>query len=330
MFRIYCHDDFDGLAAAGVFTAFFRWKCDSKAPIYYEFVDYDNVEKFRAQPLKKTSAVLDFVFHPQATWWFDHHTTSFFQLGDRKLYRPSAYMRWDPKALSCPSLLMSLFKRHYTEFHGAYKERFSELAEQADIIDSALYDSPRQAYDFTNPYVALSLIFGETSNRSIRESFIRAVASGRLSEFFQSERFRREKTRAQHGFGNLAQDILECTEQHGNVLLVDCRSLCKAPYRYLPYLLHPSADFTITVSRRGGKIHIGVGFNPWKTGNRLNLGNLMKQYGGGGRENVAAVLVGDDATATQIVEALKAQLSPVSCGQVMQRGFETTKRAASS
>jgi nanoRNase/pAp phosphatase (c-di-AMP/oligoRNAs hydrolase) len=81
--------------------------------------------------------------------------------------------------------------------------------------------------------------------------------------------------------------------------------------RYAPYLAYPRARYSVGVTSNGSGAKITAMRNPWMRFKSVPLGEIFRQYGGGGHQRVASVLVprASDAETTlgAIVRDIKSQ-----------------------
>ena len=162
-FYVYYHNDFDGMAASAIFAKFLYLKSNiSFEEIVFYSVDYNLKASWATHKLQNPCAVIDFLFHPKSDWWFDHHSTSFQNETLKLLYGKSDKKKklWDTKFQSCPSLLISHFRKYYQELSLLIREDYKELIEWSDIIDSGCYESTAVLLTMINS-TALSLILIE-------------------------------------------------------------------------------------------------------------------------------------------------------------------------
>lgn len=111
-------------------------------------VGYDLKTRWASYNLPEASVVVDFLYHPHALFWADHHPTTFVTSQFRDDYKKRGSRRWayfDPQAPSCASLLWErLFSlEHYRN------PRYTEMVHWADKIDSARYASVEEASPWT-------------------------------------------------------------------------------------------------------------------------------------------------------------------------------------
>ena len=130
---------FDGLVSAVLAADFL----ETKGWSIREFcaVNYAIRSTWLSNRLKKPSAVVDFLYHPDADFWADHHPTSFLspelRLAFNQQQNPWKMYRSD--APSCASLLWQYVSDCLSS------ERYHEMVKWADIIDAARYSSVEEA-----------------------------------------------------------------------------------------------------------------------------------------------------------------------------------------
>src|ERR1700674_1304398 len=71
--HIYYHADLDGLTSAVVLADYLQARY--MEPSSYIPIDHDRLRIWQSERLLSPAAVLDFEFHPDAVYWFDHHST---------------------------------------------------------------------------------------------------------------------------------------------------------------------------------------------------------------------------------------------------------------
>jgi|FaiFalDrversion2_1042247.scaffolds.fasta_scaffold03301_2 hypothetical protein len=284
--RIVFHYDFDGVCSAAILVKFFS------AEVELEPVNYSLKRKWLSRNMA-TSAVVDFLFHPDALWWFDHHVTTFVNDKVRRQYAPSPRHRWDTSYEACPSLILDVLAES-TDV-SELRSIFAEWTRWSIIIDSAKYDSPVQAVLGEEPCILINQALSESDSPDLRRWLVSRIAAGLKPEDLAFkpqvrelwERFRRRQA--------AALDIMERRLRRiGSVGLCDVTDCAVPLVRYALYLFQPDLSYSVIAYNRGrGKYpyHISVGRNPWKRmdSQAVNLGALALRYGGGGRESVASI-----------------------------------------
>ena len=133
---------FDGVVS-GVLAIHFleqskHWHIDEIYP-----VNYDRRDTWLRSALPKHSAIVDFLYHPHAEFWADHHLTSFVNPAsrldfDRKQSRTPLF--YDSHCGSTASLLWTRLGKSIRN-----ADHLTEMVHWAEKIDSAAYSSVDEA-----------------------------------------------------------------------------------------------------------------------------------------------------------------------------------------
>ena len=133
---------FDGLVSAVLASEFLEntehWHIGDFQP-----VDYTLRDSWLSSNLEQPCAIVDFLYHPQAEFWADHHQTSILTNAAKEDFqrRKSKFcLLFDARARSCASLLFRHLRRFLT-----HKPHMEEMAAWAEKIDSAAYSSVEEA-----------------------------------------------------------------------------------------------------------------------------------------------------------------------------------------
>lgn len=280
--NIYFHRDFDGITSAALLTKIF-----TGLNMYDEFeytpVDYDIKDKWLETGLKQPSAVLDFLYHPEAVYYFDHHTTSFIDEADKYSFVETDSRFWNPKFKSTPSLLEFKFKSYFNFYD------YADLIKWSDIIDSAEYSSPKDLYDYNNPYILLNkLISYYYSDTSRILEILEAILCNKIDLFLSKHLMIINKIHENEMKNiNLVKSKMIVSD---NICFFDQSMVSIGFQRYLSYYFYPEIDYTIAIYKKAQNYSISVGYNPWKNENPIDLGEIATIYGGGGRHNVAGII----------------------------------------
>jgi nanoRNase/pAp phosphatase (c-di-AMP/oligoRNAs hydrolase) len=105
--------------------------------------------------------------------------------------------------------------------------------------------------------------------------------------------------------------LLERAELRGNVIYVDLRGVEKIPdgNRFLIFTLFPQGNIQVKVthdSQRENTTAISVGYNIFNPTSNVNVGELLKNYGGGGHKVVGSSRVPNDKAEQAIKEIVEA------------------------
>ncbi len=296
LYDIYFHNDFDGRAAAALLLDFFRKRGDDFehfVPLGYDMLDtYKKEIFFKTHRLFKgqhnPAVVVDFSFHPGAAWWFDHHSTTFRKDEWRRDFQPTLQLHYDPDFDSCCGQVAAVLKR---DFGWKPAGHVKELIKWGDIVDGARHRSVREVMDLTNVGVQLDAYLDayandskRTGKRFIEDMAARSVASMAKDSVVQKAIvaiMKRRKTALDFHRKNM--------EVADRVGFIDLSSKNFEKIRYAGYYLYPKILYTVRVLIKGGLYQVSVGQNPWRRKeNKVDIGELMRKYGGGGHFAVGA------------------------------------------
>ncbi|TSC82197.1 MAG: phosphoesterase DHHA1 [Parcubacteria group bacterium Gr01-1014_20] len=289
-YDVYFHNDFDGRASAAIFWDFLRKRGDGVGQFYA--VDHGdklalNWEKVISKSKNKV-AIFDFYYHPRATFWFDHHRTTFKKTKWQKVFKQTKFHILKPEYLSCCRLVMDYLRKNF-----GYKpsEHVRELAKWLEVVDGARYKSPKQAIEIKEPALQIDAYIDENSSGGKPlEWLIESLSRKSLRSLANDKRVRsatvlvRKKIKAGLVFQKKHLQIYD------RVAFVDLSSNVYR-VRFGPHYLYPKLNYVITMLKTEGMFRISVGGNPWRRSScNLDLGDLVrKKYGGGGHKYAAGI-----------------------------------------
>ena len=298
---LYFHSPcFDGIVSA-VLTwdfaeAVLKWRIRELQP-----VNYQRRSSWLSERLTEPCAVVDFLYHPQATFWADHHSTTFLTAEAERDFarRRGPYLIYDDAADACAKLLWDRLESDF----GYQNPRYAELVLWATKTDAARYSSVLEAIEGTAPALRInaSLAYGEENGysawlvRQLRREPLEAVAN--LREVRRRyDRFRLDVAKGLELFRERASF-------DRGVVVFDVDAGDTIVPRYAPYYFFPEANYSAGVVRRGGSATITAMTNPWReSAGALHLGKIFEALGGGGHQRVGSVVLrGADASESERV-----------------------------
>jgi len=298
---LYFHSPcFDGIASS-VLTLDFLEISQNWTFQELRAVNYDSRNSWLSKKPSKPFAVVDFLYHPDAEFWADHHQTSFLKpsLKERFEDQKNPYHIYDSRSGSCAKLLWNVLALRFN-----YRNRgFAELVKWADKIDSARYRSVEEA--ISGPYPALNINRTLVINRDpdypawlvtqLRDHSLDEI--GRLPEVV--EKSNEVKTLVQVGLDRLSHTV---HLDGSDIAVFDVDSSDVLINRYSPYHFFPEARYSIGMVRTNDGIKITAMRNPWRQFPSVYLGKVFERFGGGGHRRVGSVLLKDsDAREAQRV-----------------------------
>lgn len=237
------------------------------------------------------AAVVDFLFHPDADFWVDHHATSFLNEADR--LRASEDRRdrlrlYDAESSSCALLLWEHLRAYVSD-----PTRYASMVSWADKIDAARYVDVQEAVLGSDPAIVinLSLVLGD--DHQYCELLLRGLRHGTLDQVAAMPEVR-QRAQAVTRLTKLGLRIVkeaihleaagiavfDVTEHEGVIV-----------NRYAPYLFYPEARYSVGIVRSTKGAKITAMRNPWREFESVELGNIFAGFGGGGHRRVASLLV---------------------------------------
>jgi hypothetical protein len=281
---------FDGLVSAVLAWEFLEqhdgWNiCD------FHPVDYTLRDNWLSSDLKTPFAIVDFLYHPSAGFWADHHQTSMLTKAaeeDFERRRNEACLLFDTRARSCASLLFRHLRRSLVD-----KPHFKEMVAWAEKIDSAAYSSVEEAIlgDAAALRISRTLSMADESGVEYARLLLRQLRDHDLSYVADLDQVKRREDRVRRGILNGLQSVkAKLRVEAGDVAVFDARpDDDQVISRYAPYYFAPNARYSIAVVRSPEGIRITAMRNPWRRFRSIPLGRAFARFGGGGHQRVGAV-----------------------------------------
>ncbi len=304
---LYFHSPcFDGVASA-VITADFLETHERWPQVTLHPVNYNRKDDWLAQRLGRRAAVVDFLFHPDARFWADHHPTTFGPRPPDDSNKDGSFKLFDPTAPSCASLLQSTLEKHYRYRNNLYEP----LVWSATKIDTASYESVDEAIFSDAAALRINLAFQVADDEypkqlvsQLRTSPLDAVASMPTTD----AHFRHARSLLQQGLERVR--VTARMSQDG-IVTFDVSKDGVVFNRYAPYLFFPEALYSVGITRSERRLSVTAMRNPWKEFEPVNLGRLFGAFGGGGHRRVGSVSFegeGAETRAQDVRESVVASL----------------------
>jgi hypothetical protein len=268
---------FDGVVSAVLMHEFLATE-ESGEAIDLHPVNYQLNELWAAMRLEEPATIVDFLYHPDATIWLDHHKTSFQSVveKDQLLHNENFYQHYlrrrgprivfEPAMTSCARLIWE------SALTAGKVGNHREEVEAADRIDSARYLSPNEAVLGETPALRINASMAIGTNDELQEYATRlviALLSHNLSEVAEfsevAERFFRFKGLRDRGlerfrnpgafdYARLEDDGIFVFNIDGSDVIIN---------RYFPFLIAPNARYSLGLVRTGSEGTIRAMRNPW-------------------------------------------------------------------
>ena len=317
--RIFYHDKcFDGACSASLFQRFHRERVGTADAYSYRGLVHRAGPIFDEAMLGEgENAIVDFKYFasPRVTWWFDHHLSAFGSPEEQAAFEASGAKRhfYDASYISCTKLIGDVAAAKF----GFDARPLEELIHWANIVDGAKYESAEAAVGMAEPAMRLTLTIESSPDASLTGRLIPLLTemplAAVLAQPFVAEQLGpllaehramvdRIGSRARFEKGVIRFDITDQPAEGYN--------------KFIPYYLHPSATYTVGLSRSSFRVKISVGTNPWTelpAAELVNLAAICERYGGGGHARVGAISFPPDQEeeARRAAEEIVAELAGV-------------------
>ena len=259
---------------------------------------------------KMWSSISSIPLRRQLTWWFDHHQSAFLKPEDAEHFRQdhSGKKFYDPNFKSCTKFLATIAAEKF----GFDAKPLAELIKWGDIIDGAQFSSAEEAVGLAEPAMQLALVIEAAPEPDLVPQLIPHLATLSLSEMIELPIVKKHLQPLLERHRRSIDILRERADQRGGVIYFDVSDLDLEGYnKFIPYLLFPSALYSVGVSASPTRSKVSVGTNPWKEPDpEVNLASLSEKYGGGGHARVAAISFGpgDLVRARQVAKEIAAKL----------------------
>ncbi|HEX3671201.1 MAG TPA: hypothetical protein VHT92_05795 [Candidatus Cybelea sp.] len=298
---------FDGVVSAVIAAEFLErrlgWTISRYVP-----VEYDRAPSWRTEPIGSRSAVVDFLYHPQAFFWADHHATSFQEPRDRAALDGASnrYLYYDA---TCPSCSILLWRNLGASLGDS--PRLAEMVSWADKIDSAAYASVNEAIFGGSPAMEISFSLAIDKSERYCNFLVHALREQTLGEVARLPEVREPAQSFKDKIGIGLDAVKRDLHIGGAIVRCDVEEPSGGIIsRYSPYYFAPDARYSVMLVRSAGGAKVTAMRNPWLDFESVEIGKLMEQFGGGGHRRVGSVQLkgGRVNEAAQIQEQIAAQI----------------------
>jgi hypothetical protein len=320
--RLVTRADFDGLVCGAVITL--MEEIDAYLFVEPKFMQDGQVD------IRRGDVIANLPYHPNATLWFDHHVTNAFAWRDHTGQSEDVTLVPGKGGFRIAPSAARVVYEYYTEamrplLRGDGKKepalkildssRMKYLLDEADKIDAALL-TPE---DVLHPagYVLISMTidgkFPEDEPYWLK--LIDYLRDKDVEETLKDPDVERRCQKILDDQEQLKKILLDRGRLDGNMILLDLRRLKEIPdgNRFLLYTLFPSANISVKVaedSQRANTTAISVGYNIFNPTSNVNVGELLKNYGGGGHKVVGSCRVPNDKAEQALREIVAAVKEP--------------------
>src|SRR3989344_2395192 len=294
-YHLYLHDDMDGVSSGALFLHFFRLRGDGIS--HYYPVDFGNgfKEKWPDFRLEHPAVVVDFLYHPEADWWLDHHVSSFVKPMWQENFVADKQHSFAPNEKSCAGQVYRFLER---EYNVRWPGHFKSWVDLVDMGDSATWPTIEAALDLDSPIHKFSTIIDnyiEDETRieyiEFKKQVIEVICAGQVENFISSPEFKltldKGKLEQEKSFEIVRNNFK--LEDKVAVAREIPENLHEGTSRFIPFAVFPTSKYQALVMKTGGAYKLRMSKNPWTKGPwPLNLGAIAHelQVGGGGHDGI--------------------------------------------
>lgn len=290
--RIVTRSDFDSVVCAVLLYE----ALDIQAPV--KWAEPSEIQKGLVD-IQEGDIVANLPYAPNCSLWFDHH---FSNQGEPSV--PGAF-RMAPSAAGII----------FDYYRGKFRRDYTELVQAADKIDSADLTQEEVLYPERYPYLLLSMtISGQDKGDEpywnhlidlLRVLPIHAVMADDTVKARCQETIRENTAYRTH--------LKNHTRCQGHVAVTDFRTVNPPPVgnRFLVYSLYPECSVQVKIrldANQPDMVMVSVGHSIFNRTCKVNIGQLLSHYEGGGHKAAGACRFHTDKAAEYIPKILDALL----------------------
>ncbi|MFC1671472.1 exopolyphosphatase [Spirochaetota bacterium] len=264
--RIVTRPDFDGVVCAALLKNIYT---TTEPTLWIE--PYELQES--AHEIKKNDIIANLPYVDGCSLWFDHHYSN-------KIDKP-----FDGGFELAPSAARIIFN-YYT---GRFTKDFTELVEAADDIDSANFTIDQIQHPEKYSYILLDATISgkKKEDRLYWDMVTDLLMSKKIDEIMDNNDVKQKSKSAIEQNRMFGDYLKKHSTMNGHTVITDFRSVDKVPRgnRFHIYSLFPQCytDMRIRYAAEDReKVIVSLGHNIFYKKSKVNIGELMSQYGGGG------------------------------------------------
>ena len=264
--RIVTRPDFDGIVCAVLLSDVEN----ISEPI--KWVEPNDMHR-GAVKIKNNDIIANLAYHSDCSLWFDHHPSNQIEGPFNGLFN------------NAPSAARNVFEFYKTRFSRDY----SELVAETDRIDSARLVPEEVINPAVNPYVLLSMTISGMSKteENYWNKLVRLLRHSSINEVHQDTDVREKVVNLLGENEKYKKYLTDFTRQEKHVSITDFLGFEIVPSgnRFLVFTLFPESTVNMKVrfkNKKKDQVILSIGHNIFNRKCKVNIGNLVKNFGGGG------------------------------------------------
>lgn len=317
---VYYHKDFDGVISAAL-VSFFIKLLNYEPKIVKPLDYYSKLTKTFKEPF----ALVDFIYYGNPFIYFDHHSSHSKKI---EISSKTKYFYLNKKAKSCASVIFKVLnelkeKQNINKFNKEIID-FKNIVKWCNIIDSAAYPenkiSVEEILNPKEPAIILSKALEITQFTPTKTTFTKfwnsivenLILNHSLEECIKDKEVQKYYKLALENQEKAIKELKEKSYNYEGIVVYDVEKWA----RYVLAHLYPDSLIWLGIRKNNSGFILHCGKNPWNIKNknlRINIGDIMKEYKGGGHQFVGAAFFSSHEEAKEalekILEKIKAELS---------------------
>lgn len=309
-FHIFFHSPcFDGIVSAVLLSEFVEHALGYRR-VTLHAVNYGIRQDWPRKRLPQHSGVVDFLYHPGAEIWIDHHSSTFERESARRRFEREHRQShiYDPASPSCAALVSKYLEANYS----FSTKRFRSLVQWADRIDSAAYRRVSEPIRGRAAALQINRSLAGKSDPKYCAWLVQQLRTKPLTVVANDPKVQtRVKAVDRHMEAGLRAFKKGAKLEDGNIVVFQVEADGGSVNRYAPYYFFPKARYSVGIVRHGPDVKLTAMRNPWRTFPSVPIGALLARFGGGGHPRVGSVFFRGHKSAAasgvlrQVVGALK-------------------------
>jgi hypothetical protein len=168
---------------------------------------------------------------------------------------------------------------------------WAELVSWADIIDSAAFASAEEAVALAEPALEVMTWLEHNRDSALTHRLIRSLGHMALADIANEPWVRDPLAAVLDAHERHVTHIERRSRQDRGVVFFDLTDDgIETHNKFIAYMLHPTARFTVGLTRSAKRVKVSVGYNPWSdVPCPTNVATICERYGGGGHPVVGAI-----------------------------------------
>jgi hypothetical protein len=287
--RIVTRPDFDGIVCA----VLLKEALEQDIPVLW--TQPNQIQNGKVQ-LGDEDIIANLPFHRKAYMWFDHHVSNATEIRHKGLFRI---------APSAAGLVFEYF-RHTID------QRFQELVQQTDKIDSAQLNLDEILHPERYGYILVSMTLSDNPNsdRGYYDHLVQLLRNHTIDQVLADPLVKAASDRVVIENKIYSTHLKHHTRVIEKVSLTDFREMTPTPNgnRFLVYSLFPDTVVNMKIYHENDLTVVKIGHSIINRNCHVNVGRLLAQFGGGGHQGAGACRLPKETSEeslSQILDILK-------------------------